>query len=223
MLQDKFAVNTKPDYLNVEHAISTDAESANELVLCNTWWDCQQTAYKAYQPVLSRVSCTGYEYNALQYPLTSRSRWQCRLMRVLQFFTSPWNDALASSMGTVRWPTPASSVTQMEWMFILRDSPWGTSGMTDWVTFSSSSSRNQSFRSCRLRRSHRSCGTGLSSSSGVSATGLSADWMVITVFMMMGDTLGNKEKSRFFILFYTLLLTHRIKKINRLVAIPLSH
>ncbi len=132
-----------------------------------------------------------------QYPLTSRSRWQCRLMRVLQFFTSPWNEALASSMGTVRWPTPASSVTQMEWMFILRDSPWGTSGMTDWVTFSSSSSRNQSFRSCRLRRSHRSCGTGLSSSSGVSATGLSADWMVITVFMMMGDTLGNRKRVDF--------------------------
>lgn len=68
------------------------------------------------------------------------------------------------------------------------DSPCGISGASDFVSSSPSSSRNQSLSSFQLRFSHRSTGTGLSSSSGVSAVGVSADWMVITVLMMIGDT-----------------------------------
>lgn len=68
------------------------------------------------------------------------------------------------------------------------DSPCGISGASDAVSSSPSSSRNQSLSSFQPRFSHRSTGTGLSSSSGVSAVGDSADCMVITVLMMIGDT-----------------------------------
>lgn len=68
------------------------------------------------------------------------------------------------------------------------DSPCGISGASDAVSSSPSSSRNQSLSSFQPRFSHRSTGMGLSSSSGVSAVGDSADCMVITVLMMIGDT-----------------------------------
>lgn len=68
------------------------------------------------------------------------------------------------------------------------DSPCGFSGISDLVTSSPSSSKNQNLSSFQPCFSHRSPETGLSSSSGVSAVGVSADWIVITVLMMIGET-----------------------------------
>jgi len=68
------------------------------------------------------------------------------------------------------------------------DSPCGISGTIDFMSSSPSSSKNQCLSSFQLRFCHKSTGTGLSSSSGVSALGVSADWIVITVLMMIGDT-----------------------------------
>lgn len=75
------------------------------------------------------------------------------------------------------------------------DSPCGINGASDAVSSSPSSSRNQSFKCFQPCFSHRSTGTGLSSSSGVSAVGVSADWMVITVLMMIGDTWVERHKA----------------------------
>lgn len=52
---------------------------------------------------------------------TSRSSLLCKLIKVDQFFTSPWKDDLARSMGMVRCPTPASRVRQIDLIFICKD------------------------------------------------------------------------------------------------------
>lgn len=69
-----------------------------------------------------------------------------------------------------------------------RDSPCGIKRVTDFVSSCPPSSRNQKLRSFQLRLFHKSTGTVLSFCSGVSAVGVSADWMVITVLIMTGET-----------------------------------
>lgn len=49
------------------------------------------------------------------------SRWLWMLMSVNQFVTCPWKEDLASSMGMVWCPTPASRVTQIDLMLTCRD------------------------------------------------------------------------------------------------------
>lgn len=53
--------------------------------------------------------------------ITSMSRWLWMLMSVNQFVTCPWKQDLASSMGMVWCPTPASRVTQIDLMLTCRD------------------------------------------------------------------------------------------------------
>lgn len=83
------------------------------------------------------------------------------------------------------------------------DSPWGISWVSDFMSSSPFSSKNHNFSSFQPRFSHRSTGTGLSCSWGVSTVGVRADWMVITVLMMTGDTwAGEHTTCRKFNMYY---------------------
>lgn len=62
-----------------------------------------------------------FEESRRNNEMTSMSRWLWMLMSVNQFVTCPWKEDLASSMGMVRCPTPASRVTQMDLMLTCRD------------------------------------------------------------------------------------------------------
>lgn len=50
----------------------------------------------------------------------------CKLISVDQFFTSPWKEDLAKSMGMVQCPTPASRVKQIDLMFTYRERSQGS-------------------------------------------------------------------------------------------------